>query len=124
MNRAQIFTIAARTERAYTAAQTFIANECPLLEQRIKSAALTTAINVLEFAIAIIDWASAQLDQADEYRLIVALAYINSKRFAVRQLIAVARFNQLYQLTATARKAWTRKGAIAVTALDKVFALN
>lgn len=124
MTRNHFHALAARTESAYTAAQAFIANECPVLEQRLKTAALTTAINALEFALIVIDWASAQLDKTDEYRLIIALAYINSKRFAVRQLIAVARFNQHYQLTAKAAKFWTRKGEIAQSALDKVFALN
>lgn len=124
MNRNHFHALAARTEAAYNAAQAFIANECPVLEQRLKTAALTTAINVLMFALIVIDWLSAQLDQADEYRLIIALAYINSKRFAVRQLIKAAQLNQRYQLTATAAKFWTRKGAIAQSALDKVFALN
>ncbi|PZO58061.1 MAG: hypothetical protein DCF15_05865 [Phormidesmis priestleyi] len=124
MNRNDFHTLAARIERAYNAAQAFIANECPVLEQRLKTAALTTAINALTFALTVIDWASAQLEKTDEYRLIASLAYINSKRFAVRQLIAVARFNQCYQLTANTRKLWTRKGAIAQSALDKVFALN
>ena len=124
MNHSALFTIAARTERAYSTAQDFIANQCPVLEQRLKTSALTAAINSLQFVLFVIDWVTAQLDKADEYRLIVALAYINSKRFAVRQLIAVARFNQRYQLTATARKIWTRKGAIAQSTLDKIFALN
>ena len=124
MNYNIAFILSARTERAYAAAQDFIANQCPVLEQRLKKAALTAAVSVLTIALTIIDWVTAQLEKADEYRLIVALAYINSKRFAVRQLIAVARFNQRYQLTATARKLWTRKGAIAQSTLDKVFCLN
>ncbi len=124
MTRNDFHAIAARAETAYSAAQDFIANQCPILEQRLKTVVLTTAINALTIALTVTDWASAQLDQADEYRLIIALAYINSKRFAVRQLIAVARFNQRFEITATAAKFWTRKGEIAQSALDKVFALN
>lgn len=124
MNYSPIFTIAARTEAAYSVAQSFIANECPVLERRLKAAALSTAVNALTIALIVIDWASAQLEKTDEYKLIAALTYIKSKRLIVRQLIAAARFNQRYQLTATTRKLWTRKGAIAQSALDKVFCLN
>lgn len=124
MNYSPIFTIAARAESAYTTAQAFIANQCPILEQRLKSAALSTTVNVLTLALIVIDWASAQLSKADEYRLIVALAYINSKRFAVRQLIAVARFNQHYKFTATLRRLWDIKGCIFRKTLDKLFCLE
>jgi hypothetical protein len=153
MDLTTVINISARIEQAYTTIQNWIRNDAPVLEQRLKKAALLTAEMLLEFSLVIINWASAQLDKADEYRLIIALAYINSKRFAVRQAIEIIsfyeyckiilslsldtahrflsckstqfeQFNQRYHLTATTRKLWTRKGAIATAALDKVFALN
>lgn len=92
MNHNHFHVITARTEQAYTAAQDWIANECSVLEQRFKTAALSVAVN--------------------------------SKHFAVCQLIKAAQLNQHYQLTAKASKLWTRKGAIAQSAMDKVFTLN
>lgn len=121
MNRSQIFALAARTERAYSAAQTFIANECPLLEQRLKTAALTAAINSLQFALTLIDWA---IERSPETVLKIRIAQIEAKRFAVCQLIKIVQLDNRYQLTATARKLWNRKGAIAVSTLDRIFALN
>ena len=64
MNYNIAFILSARVERAYTAAQTFIANECPVLEQRLKKAALTTAVNVLQFALIAIDWVSDEFEKA------------------------------------------------------------
>lgn len=124
MNYTAIFSLSVRTERAYATAQDWIANDAPVLEQRFKKAALNAAINVFQFALVVIDWVSAQLDRADEYRLIVALACINSKRFGIQQLIKVVQLDERYQLSSTARKIWTRKGVIATSALDKVFCLN
>ena len=124
MNYSALFTITARTEAAYTTAQSFLANECPVLEQRLKTAALTASINVLQLGLAAINWVIDEFEKTPEYVLKVRIAQIETKRFVIRQLIKVAQLDERYQLTATARKLWTRKGAIAVTTLDKIFALN
>lgn len=124
MNYSPLFSLAARTEDAHTAAQSWIRNDAPVLEQRIKRVALTAAVTVLEFALTVIDWLSTQLEKAPEYALRAQLRYTLVKRSVVRQGIAAARFNERYQLTAKARKAWTAKGAIATAAMDKVFSLN
>ncbi|MGI8933593.1 MAG: hypothetical protein ACR2FS_05920, partial [Phormidesmis sp.] len=124
MNYSPIFTIAARAESAYNAAQSFIANQCPVLEQRLKRGALTAAITVLEFAIACIDWLAEQVEKAPEYQLRAQLAWVKSKQWAVRQCIKVARFDERYQISATAAKAWAAKGQVARQAMDKVFALD
>ncbi len=124
MNYSIVFTIAARTKRTYNAAQSFIAKECPVLEQRLQSAALTTAVNALTIALTVIDFTAAQLEKAPEYRLQAQLAYANVKRWFVRRAISAARLDERYQVSATASRYWTRKGAIAQSALDKVFCLE
>ena len=124
MNYTATFTITARTETAYTAAQSFIRHQCPVLEQRLKTAALTAAINALTIALTIIDWTTDEFEKTPEYALKIRIAQIEMKRFVIRHLIKVAQLDERYQLTATARKLWTRKGVIAVTTLDKIFALN
>ena len=50
------YTAAPIIRDAYTAAQDWIANEAPVIEQRIKAAALKIFIAICEFAIAAIDW--------------------------------------------------------------------
>lgn len=125
MNLSPVFTIAARTETAYNAAQDWIANDAPIAERRLKQSAIAAAVAVLEFALIVIDWlATEQLEKAPEYQLRAQLRYVLTKRFAVRQGIAAARFNERYQITATAAKVWSRRGAIATSAMDKVFSLN
>ncbi|MGI8933046.1 MAG: hypothetical protein ACR2FS_03130 [Phormidesmis sp.] len=124
MNYSPIFTIAARTERALTAAQHWIANDAPVLEQRLKRGALTAAVSILEFAIACLDWLAEQIEKAPEYQLRAQLAWVKSKQWAVRQGIKAARFDERYSISGTARKVWAAKGAIARSAMDKVFALD
>lgn len=124
MNYTPLFTLAARTETAYNTAQSFMANECPVLEQRLTRAFLTAAVTVLEFTLTIIDWLTTQTDKRHEYALRMQLWYVLAKRFLVRQGIAAARFNERYGLTAKASKAWSAKGAITTSAMDKVFSLN
>ncbi len=124
MNLSPVFTLAARSEDAYTAAQDWIRNHAPIAEQRLKRGSLKTFVQVCAVALAVIDWVEVQADKRHEYQLRVQLAYVRAKRFAVRQLIKAARFNERYQLTATAAKVWTRKGAIAIKAMDKVFSLE
>ena len=149
----QIFKISARIEQAYTAIQNWIRNDAPVLEQRLKKAALAIAEMLLEFSLVIINWASEQIEKRDEYALLTVLTYVKTKRFVVRQAIEIVsfyqyckiilslsldtayetmgckstqfeQFNQRYQLTAKASKLWNRKGQIATAALDTIFALN
>ena len=124
MNYSAIFTLSARAEQAYTAAQTFISDECPLLEERLKTTALTAAINVFEFALLVIDWVTDESEKAPEYALKFRITQIETKRFVIRQLIKIVQLDGHCQISATARKAWTCKGAIAQSTLDKVFCLN
>ncbi len=124
MNLSPVFTFAARAESAYSAAQDWIRNDAPVLEQRLKRFALVAAINVLEFTLIVIDWLSNQLEKAPEYQLKARLTYVLAKRFVIRQGIKAARFNGRYGITAKASKVWSRKGEIATKTLDKVFCLN
>ena len=124
MNFNTAHVIAARTETAYNAAQSFIANDCPVLEQRLKRAALTAAVITLEFTIACIDWLSGQVERAPEYRLHAQLAYVKSKQGVVRVAIKAARFDERYQVTATIATAWNRKGSITMAAFDRLFSLS
>jgi len=124
MNYAPAFSLAADTERAYEHIQQFIASEAPAIEARIKLGAMKAAVGVLTVTLAVIDWAVERIDRRDEYRLRLMLAYVNTKRFAVRQTIRLVQFDERYRLTATATKIWARKGAIATSALDTIFALK
>jgi len=124
MNYNHFHTLASTTERAYEHIQQFIAGEAPVIEARIKSGVMKGAVGALTFTLAVIDWALAQIEKRDEYRLRLMLAYVNTKRFAVRQAIRLVQFDERYRLTATATKIWTRKGAIATSALDTIFALK
>lgn len=124
MNYSPIFTAAARIERAHNAAQDFIRHQCPVLEQRLKTRALELAVIALELAIGLIDFITAQVERSPEYRLQIQIAWLNAKRFVIRQLIKVARFDERYQVTFTVADVWSRKSAIATSTLDKVFSLN
>lgn len=124
MNYSHLFKLAARTETAYSAAQSFIANECPVLEQYLKRGTLTAAVTVLEFTLIVIDWLSTQLDKVSEYALRVQLRYVLAKRWFVRQGITAARFNERHGITAKASKVWVARGEIATSAMDRAFSLN
>ena len=73
---------------AYNAAQGWIANEAPVIEQRIKVAALEIFIAICEFAI-------DTIDKRDEYKLQYRIAIIKAKRSKVRQEI---KFRELHFL--------------------------
>ena len=109
---------------AYNAAQGWIANEAPVIEQRIKVTALKIFIAICEFAI-------DAIDRRDEYKLQYRIAIINAKRSKVRQEIKFWSFvsyngfdTKAEQFAARSKALWVRKGAIACQVADKVFCLN
>ena len=111
MNYSAIFSIAARAAETHDSIQRWIANEAPVIEERIKRTALHAAIACLEFTIACFDWAQSQIERSPEYRLRFQLAKIRSYRAVVRLAIRIekARVQHSPKLTA---------------ALDTIFALN
>lgn len=117
MNYSPIFTIAARTEDACSAVQHWIANDAPIVEQRIKVLSLKVFIAVCEFAI-------ATIDRRDEYKLQFRLAVIRAKRFKVRQEIKFWSFVSYNGLDTKASALWANKGAIAVRVADRIFCLD
>ena len=76
----------------YNAAQDWIENEAPVIEQQLKRRALIAAI-------AAIEWLSIQLDKAPEYAICLKLAVIRAKRNAIHALVrherAVGKFRAL-----------------------------
>ena len=70
---------------AYSAAQDWIANEAPVIEQRIKVAALKAFVAICQFAIAAIDWLQ---NDGVKYALVtrsaVAKASAKASEFVVR----------------------------------------
>lgn len=74
---------------------------------------LIAAVVILQASIAVINWVQTELDKAPEYAIRFQLAQIKGKRFFIRQLIKVARFDERYQVSAKASKA-----------MDKVFCLG
>lgn len=124
MNYSPIFTAAARTERAHSAARAWIANDAPVLEQRLKQRALAAAVNILELAIGLIDFAADHLERVPEYRLQIQIAWLNTKRLVIRQCIKAARFDERYQVSAKAAGIWNRKGQIVTALFDRAFCLT
>ena len=124
MNYNTAFVAAARIETAYNRAQDWIANEAPIIEKRLKTAALIAAIATLENTVIIFDWLIEQSAKLPEYRLQTQISWVNFKRYWVRQAIKLAQFDERYRFTATASKVWERKGQVARLIGDKVFALD
>jgi len=143
----QIFKITAQIETVieagYVISQDFIKNDCPVIEKRLKKAALAIAEMLLEFSLVIINWASEQIEKRDEYA-------VKTKRFVVRQAIEIVSFyqycqiilslsldtayetmgckstqfnqvNQRYQLTTKAAKILTQTGTVAASTVATKF---
>lgn len=115
----------------YNAAQLWIKEQAPVVEQAIKRAALKSLIAILQLALIAFDWLQTQIEQAPLYALKLQLTGIKAKLFIVRQGIKISSFvsyngldSKAQKLAASAKSAWIRKGAIARTALDKVFCLG
>ena len=111
MNYSAIFSIAARAAETHDSIQRWIANEAPVIEERIKRAALQSAVTFLEFIVIAIEFAQSHLARSPEYRIRLQLAKIRVYRFFVRLAIRVEK----------ARIAFTPK---VTAALDTIFALN
>ena len=111
MNYSAIFSIAARCSETHDSIQRWIANESPVIEQRIKRTALHAAIAFLKFTIACFDWAQSQIERSPEYRLRLQLAQVRTHRYCIRQAIKVEK----------ARIAFTPR---LTAAIDTIFALN
>ena len=124
MNYNTAFVAAARIETAYNAAQDWIVSEAPIIEQRIKSAALIAAIATLKTTVLIFDWLIEQAAKLPEYRLQTQIAWVNFKRYWVQQAIKLAQLNERYQVSSRAADVWERRGAIARSVGDKVFQLD
>ena len=80
------YYVAAPTARdAYNAAQDWIADEAPVIEERIKVAALKAFIAICEFAIACIDWLQSDgVKYALVTRAAVAKGSAKASEFVVR----------------------------------------
>lgn len=131
MNYSTAFTIAARTEAAYNAAQAWIRNDAPIIEAQIKRQAIKAFITICTFYIAACDWLLTELGKRDEYALRIQLATVKGRRVIVRRRIAFHSFieynglnTKSAQLAARSKALWVRKGAIARQLADKVFCLN
>ncbi len=118
MKYSPAFTATARAARAHTAAQDWIANKAPVLEQRLKRAALKALIARGEAALNFIDYT------LPIWILTIQLFCVKCDRAFIRQLIKVHQFNETHGLTAKASKAWASRGVIATNALDRVFCLT
>ena len=111
MNYSKAFYVAARCSETHDSIQRWIANEAPVIEQRLKRRVLTAAIAFLEFTIACFDWAQSQIERSPEYRLRLQLAQVRTHRYCIRQAIKVEK----------ARIAFTPR---LTAAIDTIFALN
>lgn len=118
MNYSTLLTIAARTERAHTAAQNWIKTQAPVLEQRLKTAALKATIARCESALNFVDCT------LPVWILTIQLFIVKAKRFAVWQAIKLCQFNERHGITTKAADFWSHKSELAVSAMDKVFGLD
>ncbi|MGB3788898.1 MAG: hypothetical protein WA949_12875 [Phormidesmis sp.] len=117
---ASAFTAIARITDAYNAAQDWIANEAPVVEQRIRRTALRAAVNLLPLIILAIDFLRDQLDRVPEYQIKVRLYSVRARLFVARKVAAVVQS----PVAATALKVWTNRSAVTRKALDAVFCLD
>ncbi|MGB3788984.1 MAG: hypothetical protein WA949_13315 [Phormidesmis sp.] len=117
---ASAFTATARATDAYNAAQDWIANEAPVIEQRIRRTALRAAVNLLPLIILAIDFLRDQLDRVPEYQIKVRLYSVRARLFVAHKVAAVVQS----PVAATALKVWTNRSAVTRKALDAVFCLD
>ena len=121
MNYSPIFTIAARTESAYNVLQDWIANDAPVIERRLQRLAWLTVLHICTVLLYVIDYLSDRLPVAIIH---VKLYRIRTAKRLVRLAVALVKLNQRYGFTSKVASAWHSKGAIAQSALDKVFCLS
>jgi hypothetical protein len=114
------FTATARATDAYTAAQDWITNEAPVIEQRIKRTALRAAINLLLVALVVINFLHDQLEQAPVYQIKVRLYSVRARLFVVRKVATVLQSPAAGKVI----ELWTNRSAVTRKALDFVFCLD
>ncbi|MGB3788649.1 MAG: hypothetical protein WA949_11610 [Phormidesmis sp.] len=114
------FTATARATDAHTAVQDWIANEAPVVEQRIRRTALRAAITLLQVTLIAINWLSDQLGQVPEHQIKVRLYSVRARLFVARKVAAVVQS----PVAATAIALWTNRSAVTRKALDAVFCLD
>ena len=120
MNYSLAFTTAARIEDAYNGAQDWIANEAPVIEQRIKDIALKSVVYVCTTLLFLIDYLSDRLPVAIIY---VKLYRVRAAKRLVRLAIALVELNQRYGFTAKVARTWRCRGVLTRSALDRIFCL-
>ena len=114
------FTVTARATDVYNAAQDWIANDAPVLEQRIKRTALRTAVALLPLAIIAINFAQDQLEQAPVYRIRLRLFSVRARLTIARKIAAILEA----PATGKAIALWANRGSVAKRAMDSIFCLE
>lgn len=79
----------------------------------LRTYGLIAIVAALTVALAVIDWARAELEKTPEYSIRFQIAKLKAKRFFVRRAIAACQFNERHRLSQK-----------ATNAIDTVFALN
>lgn len=115
----------------YNAAQTWIKEQAPTIEQAIKRAVLKSFIAILQFALAAIERAQDELEQVPVYVLQIKLAVNKAKQYRVRQEIKFWSFvsyhglgSKAESLAASVKSVWVRKAELTRKVMDKVLCLN
>ena len=119
---ASLFTATARATDAYNAAQDWIANEAPVIEQRLKRTALKAAVTLLPLVLIVIGFVRIQLEQAPVYRIRLRLFVVRRKLQAVRFAASAVVFASATGAKVRALKVPAK--AIAIRTMDAVFCLN
>ena len=131
MNYNNVFAPTAAIVRAYDRAQDWIANEAPVIEKRIHDYFWLGVAYAATTALWLIDQALIELDKIDEHEIRIRIYTVKAKRSVVRHAISVYSFisyhgldTKVQRLAAVALKVWANRGAIARTAMDRIFCLG
>ena len=131
MNFNAIFAPTAAIVRAYNATQGWIANEAPVIEQKIHNSFWLKTGYAATAALWLIDKAIAELDKADEYEIRLRLYIVKAKRSAIRRAISAYSFvtyngldTKTKRFAVAAHKAWANRGSIARATMDRIFCLG
>ena len=131
MNYNTIFAPTAAIARAYNRAQDWIANEAPVIEQKIHNSFWLKTGYAATAALWLIDKAIAELDKADEYEIRLRLYIVKAKRSAIRRAISAYSFityngidKKVQRFAVAVRKAWANRATIARATMDRIFCLG
>ena len=131
MNYNTIFAPTAAISRAYNQAQDWIANEAPVIEKKIHDRFWLAVAYTATVALWLIDKAIAELDKIDEHEIRIRIYTINAKRSVIRHAINFYSFLAYNGIDTKAKrfavlvlKVWGNRGAIARTAMDRIFCLG